>query len=110
MCATASKFERIMITLFRILAALVLLACLAPIAAVTYVAIMAQTYGCVVHEGFVNPCVVDGVDIGQRLYTLGMMGWLLLVTLPAFVATALIWIVVETVRWIVRRRVAAAQK
>ena len=30
-----------------------------------------------------TPCVVFGVDIGKPLYTLGVMGWLGIVTLPS---------------------------
>jgi hypothetical protein len=36
-----------------------------------------------VDEGSVHPCVINGKDYGQLLYTLGVMGWLMLVTLPA---------------------------
>lgn len=92
---------------FRGIAALAMLACLAPAVGLAYVAYMANRYGCTVHEGFANPCIVDGVDIGERLYTLGVMGWLLLATLPVFVAIALLWVVVEIARWVMRRRSAA---
>jgi hypothetical protein len=93
---------------FRAIAALAMLACLSPVAALTYVAYMANRYGCTVHEGFVNPCIVEGVDIGARLYALGMTGWLLLATLPVFVAVAALWIVVEVARWVAARRRASS--
>lgn len=28
----------------------------------------AGEHGCDLHEGFVNPCVVDGIDYGEQLY------------------------------------------
>jgi hypothetical protein len=39
-------------------------------------------YGCELHEGFVNPCIIFGADRGELLYALGVMGWFMLVTLP----------------------------
>jgi hypothetical protein len=95
------------VTIIRSLLALAILACLSPIAGLAYVGCMANRYGCTVHEGFPNPCVVDGVDIGQRLYTLGVMGWVLLATIPIAGLIALAWIAIEVVRWLARRRRAA---
>ncbi len=44
---------------------------------------IASAAGCVLHEGFANPCMIGGTDWGETLYTLFVMGWLALVTLPA---------------------------
>ena len=35
----------------------------------------AEAHGCQLHEGFVNPCMVDGVDQGEMLYGLFVSGW-----------------------------------
>jgi hypothetical protein len=47
-----------------------------------------------VDEGSVHPCVIKGKDYGQLLYTLGMMGWLMLVTLPAGAFAFVLWLIV----------------
>jgi hypothetical protein len=53
-----------------------------PIACVLLVAIVSGVCGCSVNEGSPTPCIVFGTDIGRMLYTLGVMGWLSIVTLP----------------------------
>jgi hypothetical protein len=61
--------------------------------------------GCTVNEAASAPCVVFGVDIGKPLYTLGVMGWLGVVTLPTGgVAFALYTIFVVAQRRIAQRR------
>jgi hypothetical protein len=45
-------------------------------------------------KGSVHPCIVEGKDYGQLLYTLGVLGWLMLVTIPAGALALLIWLVV----------------
>ena len=36
----------------------------------------ADAHGCQLHEGYANPCIVDGVDQGDMLYGLFISGWL----------------------------------
>jgi len=43
---------------------------------------VANYFGCELHEGFVNPCVAFGQDIGNHLSSSFVMGWLTLITLP----------------------------
>ena len=43
---------------------------------------IANSHGCKVDEGSVHPCIINGKDYGQLLYTLGVLGWLMLVTIP----------------------------
>ena len=73
-----------------------------PIASVAIAGIIASWNGCVLHEGFVNPCVVNGTDIGQTLYEMGVMGWFMLATIPiggiAFIAWTVAWVIWYTVR------------
>jgi hypothetical protein len=45
--------------------------------------------GCVLHEGFANPCMIGGRDWGSTLYTLFVLGWLGLATWP-FAAAGLL--------------------
>jgi hypothetical protein len=47
-----------------------------------------------VDEGSVHPCIINGKDYGQLLYTLGVLGWLMLVTIPGGVFAFGIWLIV----------------
>ena len=76
-----------------------------PLMSVVIAGTVASWNGCTLHEGFVNPCVVNGRDIGETLYAMGVMGWFMLATLPlgaiAFVVWTLVWL------WLHRRRTKA---
>ncbi len=80
----------------------------APIGSVVTCAWIANSHGCKVDEGSVHPCIINGKDYGQLLYTLGVLGWLMLVTIPgglfAFV-TWLIILILHRASW--RKRFAA---
>jgi hypothetical protein len=54
----------------------------APVGSVILCAAIANTYGCKVDEGSVHPCIINGQDYGELLYSLGVMGWLMLVSIP----------------------------
>ena len=43
---------------------------------------LASLAGCALDEGSVHPCVIGGADRGDLLYSLFVLGWLSLVTLP----------------------------
>ncbi|KQT59679.1 hypothetical protein ASG52_20035 [Methylobacterium sp. Leaf456] len=45
--------------------------------------------GCHVDEGSRHPCVICGLDLGGLLYTLTMMGWLMIPMLPFMLLTIL---------------------
>lgn len=92
--------------LFRLLLLLGLLICAAPMISLFIAATLANHYGCTLHEGFANPCVIGGVDRGQTLYNMGVAGWLMLFTLPLGAALLALWIVVEVVRAVRARRSA----
>lgn len=96
---TAKKFPWI---IYLLVLALILVFTLAPIGSVVACGWIANAHGCRVDEGSVHPCVINGVDRGQLLYTLGMMGWFMLVTLPAGGLALLVWIVIlilHRLRW-----------
>ena len=71
-----------------------------PVASVVAAGLIASWNGCTLHEGFTNPCIVNGTDIGGTLYSMGVMGWFMIATIPL----AAIGFVVWTVTWIVLRR------
>ena len=56
-------------------------------------AMIAAAYGCKVDEGSVHPCIINGHDYGQLLYTLGVSGWFMLVTLPIGALAGAAWLV-----------------
>ncbi len=67
---------------------------LAPVASVVVAGSIANAHGCRVDEGSVHPCVINGKNYGHMLYTLGVMGWLMLVTLPAGVLASIAWLII----------------
>jgi len=88
--------------------ALIILVALAPVGTAIGSASIANAYGCKVDEGSVHPCIIKGQDYGQLFYTLGVLGWLMLVTLPAGVFAFVIWLIILILHreaW--RKRVAA---
>lgn len=65
---------------------------------------LAGLLGCQLDEGSVHACRLFGADIGDLLYTMGMMFWLAFVTLPLAVAGAVIWALAEIITWVRRGR------
>ena len=72
---------------------LIALFTLAPIISVVICGVIANAYGCKVDEGSVHPCIVNGQDYGHLLYTLGVSGWFMLVTLPVGGLAGAAWLV-----------------
>lgn len=68
--------------IYWILLGLILVLALAPIGSVMLCGLIANSFGCRVDEGSAHPCIISGKDYGHLLYTLGVMSWLMLVTLP----------------------------
>ena len=69
---------------------------------------IANAYGCKVDEGSVHPCIIYGQDYGHLLYSLGVMGWFMLVTIPAGLIAFVSWLIfliLHRVAW--RKRVSA---
>src|SRR5215471_5704220 len=81
---------------------LILLVALSPIGSVVACGWIANAHGCKVDEGSVHPCIINGKDYGHMLYTLGVMGWLMLATLPLGALAFMIWLIVlvlHRARW-----------
>jgi hypothetical protein len=91
---------------------LILAFALAPIGSVVIAGVIANAHDCRVDEGSVHPCVIGGKDYGETLYTLGVLGWFMLITLPAGALAGLLWLVVlilHRVRWRRRCRLLSAK-
>jgi len=66
----------------------------APVASVIACSIIANAAGCHVDEGSVHPCVINGHDYGETLYAMGVMGWFMLLTLPAGALAFVTWLII----------------
>lgn len=58
---------------------------------------VASANGCALDEGGVHPCIIGGVDRGELLYELGVLGWLMLATLPLGLIAGVVWLIVLVV-------------
>ena len=87
-------------------AALVLgtLICFAPVGAVIWSSWFANRHGCTLHEGYVNPCVVNGTDYGETLYSAFVSGWFMLLTLPVGLILLGVLIALALLDWLNRRK------
>jgi hypothetical protein len=78
-----------------------------PVALVVVAGNIAAANGCQLDEGSVHPCIVNGRDMGEQLYGMGVMGWFMLVTIPTgLLALAIYGAILLAVRLVgrVRRR------
>ncbi|MEP6673410.1 MAG: hypothetical protein ABJF10_29955 [Chthoniobacter sp.] len=94
--------------IYWIVLSLILLVMLAPVGSVVLAGTLANAYGCHVDEGSVHPCVIAGADRGELLYTLGVLGWLMLLTLPAGLLACVVWLIVLLVHRAAWRKRSAA--
>jgi hypothetical protein len=90
--------------------ALILLWIIWPIIPVAIAGSIATANGCQLNEGTINSCIVEGREVGDTLYTLGMAGWFMLVTIPTGLLALAIFLLLLLIEWIVvRRRVQRRQ-
>jgi hypothetical protein len=75
---------------------------------------IAEANGCQLDEGSIHPCVINGTDQGETLYTFGMLGWFAIGTIPLALGVAAIYLVIVIIVAIIqatrRRRAAAARE
>ena len=65
--------------------------CLLPLVSVALSAVIAKALGCKLNECQSHPCKVLGIDIGPLLYSMHVMGWLMIVTLPLAAILSVAW-------------------
>ena len=86
---------------------IILLLAISPLLSAMAAGMIANRYGCDLDEGSVHPCVVNGNDIGDTLYTMGVLGWLALGTIPMGLIAMAIYLVGVALfylaRWLIRR-------
>ena len=69
--------------------------------------LIARLNGCTLNEGNPHPCVICGKDIGETLYSIGVMAWLSVITLPFGCGVAFVYAVVcvvELLKWAIARK------
>jgi hypothetical protein len=74
-----------------------------PVALVVLAGNIASANGCQLDEGSVHPCIVNGRDMGEQLYGMGVMGWFMLVTIPTGLLALATYGATLFVVWLVRR-------
>ncbi|GAA5514459.1 hypothetical protein Dcar01_03215 [Deinococcus carri] len=75
-----------------------------PLLSVLLASAVATTHGCALDEGSVHPCIIAGWDAGGLLYGLGVLGWLMLVTLPLGAIAGVVGLVLWLVAWVRKRK------
>lgn len=75
------------------------LVALAPLLMTLIAGLIADSLGCRLDESGSYPCLVGGVDIGELLSLLGVMGWLSLVTIPFGALAGLIFAILALIGW-----------
>jgi len=65
-----------------------------PVGSILATAAIADANGCRVDEGSVHPCMVLGSDWGATLYTMGVLGWFMLITVPLGLGAFIVWLIV----------------
>ena len=81
----------------------IILCAISPFLAVAYAGSVAEKNGCELNEGSIHPCIVNGVDRGADLYSLGMLGWLGIAAVPLGLAAAVLYIVIVLIVYLVMR-------
>lgn len=83
---------------------LLTIACIAllPVFSVMIAGAIADRNSCDLDEGSVHPCVVNERDIGQDLYALAMLGWLMIATIPLGIALMAIYLLIITLYYLIR--------
>jgi hypothetical protein len=74
------------------LSILIALVAMFPLLAAMAAGAVASLNGCMLNEGGANPCVIAGIDFGNALYFLGVLGWLAIATVPMGIGVLAVWV------------------
>ena len=83
--------------------ACITLICVAPILSTALAGNIASSAGCELDEGSVHPCLINGQDYGEVLYSLGMMAWYTFMSVPLGIGLFLVYLLVILIIFLVRR-------
>jgi hypothetical protein len=84
--------------------ALILLFGMAPLLSAVTASAIANMLGCGLAEGSVHTCVVAGIDIGRTLYTMFMLIWFSMMTIPFASLALLVWLIAAIILYVMHRR------
>jgi hypothetical protein len=104
-----SEAKRFPTLIYVVVLGLIVLIALAPVLSVVVSSAIANAAGCALDEGGSHPCVIGGKDWSEALYTMFVLGWFMLLTLPAGALAFAVWtvtLVLHRGSW--RRRQSAA--
>lgn len=74
------------------------------IGCIAVVLLLGGPFGCTIHEGFANDCMVLGLNLGDFAYAAGFWGaWGLLILMPISLGFAALWAILTVVLLIQRR-------
>jgi len=93
--------RRTIILLYTLTLLAIVLFTLSPMICVLLSNFIASYGHCSVDEAGIQPCVIYGVDMGRTLSYMGMMGWLMLVTLPSGLYSLAGWFIALVIHLIV---------
>lgn len=101
---TGQKSGRGLVVAFALSAAVILLAAFVPLISAFSAGAIANAYGCALDEGGVYPCLIGGIDYGETLSVMFVLGWLGLITLPFGALAAIVWCLVLVIVLFVKYR------
>ncbi|MET0438115.1 MAG: hypothetical protein ABW043_11540 [Devosia sp.] len=82
--------------------AVIALFAFAPVISVLVASSIAESNGCNLNEGSINPCLVAGSDMGPTIYTLFVLGWFAIATIPLGGAAFFVWLatlIIHRIAW-----------
>ena len=82
--------------------AVIALFAFAPVISVLVASSIAESNGCNLIEGGINPCLVAGSDMGPIIYTLFVLGWFAIATIPLGGAAFFVWLatlIIHRIAW-----------
>lgn len=82
---------------------LILFVGISPLIAAVGAGYLGEAWSCDVDEGSPHPCVIGGTDYGEALYTLFVLGWFGLITVPLSFIVVLVYVAFATFLWARRR-------
>jgi len=84
--------RRFPVWIYALALVVILVFALWPQASVAIASYLAEANGYELNEGSINPCVVNGSDIGPGLYTAFVLGWFMLATIPIGAVALVVWL------------------
>jgi hypothetical protein len=94
------KILLILLNLFII--ACIALVAIAPIIPAVIAANVVNATGCQLDEGSIHPCLINGVDYGETLYTMGMMPWFVFFSVPLAVGLFIVYVIIVVIIFLIR--------